>query len=130
MAQKQASKQNEKLYSENVILKLELEKVRVQSNIHLNAETNRAEKNRAIANHNAEVASKLREDLTIERIGRRSLHESLRRERMELVAQLYVIDQRLRVLAETSRGDDQALDQVTGQVETEHGDAVYHPREL
>lgn len=124
MAQKQATKTEMKLYSENFLLKQELEKNRVEGKLCLDAETKRAERNSNIAAHNAGVAEKIAADLQVERIGRRALKESLRRERLDLVARLYTIDQRLRVLVETERAADDALLAVTGQVETEDGDAL------
>lgn len=124
MAQKQATKTELKLYSENFLLKQELEKNRVEGKLCLDAETKRAERNSNIAAHNAGVAEKIAADLQVERIGRRALKESLRRERLDLVARLYTIDQRLRVLVETERAADDALLAVTGQVETEDGDAL------
>jgi hypothetical protein len=135
MAQKQVNKAEKKLISEiadlalaNDALKNELDKTRVEGTLCLNAETKRADRNREIANHNAEVAKQLRDDLNIERVGRRSLLESFRRERLELVAKLYVVDQRLRVLMETERAENDALDSVSGQVEDEHGLPNYGPK--
>lgn len=68
-----------------------------------------------------QAEKKLSEDLRIERLGRRALHESLRAERLRLVQALYLVDQRLRILRETERKQDQVLKSVNGQVEDELG---------
>lgn len=94
----------------------------------LQAETNRADRNAKYSEHNAGVAKGLRESLDIERIGRRSLLESFRAERLTIVRDLFRVDQRIRVLLETERGDHNALLAANGQVEDEDGSPLVGPR--
>ncbi len=127
MAKKQPSKtekQNEQLHCANYLLKQELEKVRIEGKMSLDAESRRADINETAARHNADVASKIAEDLKTERVGRRAILESLRRERLQLVSALYVVDQRLQAMLETERGCNGALLSATGQVENEDGDPL------
>lgn len=66
--------------------------------------------------HKAEAAMASR-DLTVERVGRKALMESLRRERAELVAALFLVDQRLQALNQTNRDTDPGLLLMPDQVD-------------
>lgn len=100
----------------------------VSATISLSAETNRANSNAKVAEHHAGVAKNMTDALTIERIGRRSLLESFRAERLGLVRDLFRVDQRIRVLLETTRGDHNALNSAGGQVENDFGAPLVGPR--